>query len=81
MDPKWYKNQIGIVSQEPSLFTGTIRENVCYGLDPNQVSDADIDEACKAANAYNFIHEVERFPEAYETLVGERGVKLSGGQK
>lgn len=81
MDPKWYKNQIGIVSQEPSLFTGTIRDNICYGLDQSKISDAEIDEACKAANAYNFIHEPERFPEAYETLVGERGIKLSGGQK
>lgn len=45
-DSKWYKNQIGIVSQEPNLFTGTIRENICYGLDMSNITDRDIDEAC-----------------------------------
>ena len=40
-----------------------------------------IDEATKSANAYDFLHEVDRFPDCYDTLVGEKGVKLSGGQK
>lgn len=40
-----------------------------------------MDEACKSANAYNFVHDIEIFPLKYETVVGERGVKLSGGQK
>ena len=40
-----------------------------------------IDEAAKQANAYEFIHDLDLFPDVYETLVGERGVKLSGGQK
>lgn len=38
-----------------------------------------LDEACRSANAYNFIHDKEMFPQAYDTVVGERGVKLSGG--
>ena len=80
-DPKWLKKQIGIVSQEPVLFTGTIRENICYGLDMKDTTDADIDEACKKANAYDFIQDKNKFTEGYDTLIGERGVKLSGGQK
>ena len=63
------------------MFTGTIRANICYGLDENKVTEAEIDEACRKANAYDFIHDKERFPDMYDTLVGERGVKLSGGQK
>ena len=64
------------VSQDPVLFSGTIRENIRYGrLDAN---DDAIIAAAKAANADGFIRE---FPEGYDTLVGERGVKLSGGQR
>lgn len=40
-----------------------------------------MDNACKMSNAYDFIHEKEQFPDGYQTVVGERGVKLSGGQK
>ena len=80
-DPKWLKKQIGIVAQEPVLFTGTIRDNICYGLESSEVNDADIDEACKKANAYDFIMDKAKFTEGYDTLIGERGVKLSGGQK
>lgn len=85
LDPKWYHNQIAIVQQEPVLFSGTIRENICYGvnfdgLDSAQI-DVQIDDACRQANAYNFIHDETQFPKGYETVVGERGVKLSGGQK
>ncbi|MFO7567488.1 MAG: ABC transporter transmembrane domain-containing protein [Enhygromyxa sp.] len=64
------------VSQDPVLFSGSIRENIRYGrLD---ASDAEIEAAALAANAHGFICE---FPEGYETVVGERGVKLSGGQR
>jgi ABC-type multidrug transport system fused ATPase/permease subunit len=64
------------VSQDPVLFSGTIRENIRYGrLD---ASDAEIEEAARAANAHDFVTE---FPEGYDTMVGERGVKLSGGQR
>ena len=79
MNPKWYHQQIAIVSQEPVLFSGSIRENIGYGLD--NVTDEMLDEACKMANAYQFIYDKDLFPEGYDTVVGERGVKLSGGQK
>jgi subfamily B ATP-binding cassette protein MsbA len=70
------RGAIGVVPQEPALFSGTIRENIAYAR-PG-ATDAEIMEAAKAAHAHEFI---ERLPRGYETLVGERGVKLSGGQR
>jgi ATP-binding cassette subfamily B protein len=67
---------IGIVFQEPALFSGTIRENIAYA-NPG-ASEQDIVAAAKAANAHDFI---EKFEKGYETEIGERGLKLSGGQK
>lgn len=65
------------------LFSGTIKENILFGLDLGDMSDEDqnklIDEAVRKANAYDFIHDSDMFPQCYETVVGERGVKLSGG--
>lgn len=81
LNPKWYHKQIAIVSQEPVLFSGSIKENITYGLDEDLITTETLDEACKMANAYDFIHDRDLFPEGYETVVGERGVKLSGGQK
>jgi ATP-binding cassette subfamily B protein len=70
------RRQIGIVSQEAFLFNGTIRENILYGrLD---ASEAEMIEAAKAANCHEF---VMRLPEKYDSRVGERGVKLSVGEK
>lgn len=70
------REQISIVSQEPFLFNGTVRENILYGrLD---ASEADIVAAAKAANCHEFI---SRLPEGYDARVGERGVKLSVGEK
>jgi ATP-binding cassette subfamily B multidrug efflux pump len=70
------RSQIGIVLQETTLFSGTIRENIAYGrLD---ASEDEIMTAAKAAQADEFIRE---FPDGYDTLIGERGVGLSGGQK
>ncbi|HKQ09364.1 MAG TPA: ABC transporter transmembrane domain-containing protein [Blastocatellia bacterium] len=67
---------IGLVPQETILFGGSIRENIAYGkLD---ASSAEIEAAARAAHAHEFISE---FPDAYDTVVGERGVKLSGGQR
>mmetsp|Transcript_28682 Transcript_28682/g.27674 ORF Transcript_28682/g.27674 Transcript_28682/m.27674 type:complete len:341 (-) Transcript_28682:51-1073(-) len=80
LNPKSYHQQVAIVSQEPVLFSGTIRDNIIYGYE-DIGTDADIDRACKQANAYDFIHDADLFPEGYDTIVGERGVKLSGGQK
>jgi ATP-binding cassette, subfamily B, bacterial len=70
------REQIAMVLQEPFLFTGTIADNIAYGR-PN-ASRADIIEAARAANAHKFIMS---FPDGYDTEVGERGVKLSGGEK
>ena len=73
----WLRHQIGIVEQEPFLFSRTIRENIAYGVG-REVTQEEIEEAARAAA----VHEViESFPERYDTLVGERGVTLSGGQK
>lgn len=67
------------------LFSGSIRENITYGLDLDDMDDEAIegliDDACRQSNCYDFIHDQELFPLGYETLVGERGIKLSGGQK
>jgi len=75
------RGAIGIVPQEPTLFSGTIRENIAYaaiGADGSRPSEESIQAAAKAAHAVEFI---ERLPEGFDTLVGERGVKLSGGQR
>ena len=83
LNPRWYHKQIAIVQQEPVLFSGSVRENIIYGLELEDKTDeqieAMIDDACIQANAYDFLHDISMFPEGYETAVGERGVKLSGG--
>ena len=71
---------MSIVQQEPVLFSGTIRENIEYGLSEAPTDD-ELDDACRQANALNFIKDKNIFPLEYETVVGERGIKLSGGQK
>jgi ATP-binding cassette subfamily B protein len=76
LDPEWLRAQIGIVSQEPILFSTSIAENVRYGR--RSATDEEVRRACEVANARAF---VERFPEGFDTSVGERGVQLSGGQK
>ncbi|XP_061185823.1 ATP-dependent translocase ABCB1-like [Saccostrea echinata] len=73
---KWFRRQIGIVSQEPVLFATTIAENIRYGK--KGVTDEEIQAVCKMANAHEFIM---KFPDKYDTLVGERGAQMSGGQK
>ncbi|CAF0877399.1 unnamed protein product, partial [Didymodactylos carnosus] len=72
----WLRQHIGVVSQEPILFAATIKENIKYGKD--NVTDSDIEDAAKKANAHDFIMTL---PDRYETMVGERGAQLSGGQK
>jgi ATP-binding cassette subfamily B protein len=76
--PRHYlRQQIGIVEQEPFLFSRTIRENITYGL-KRDVADAEVEAAARAAAIHDVI---TTFPDGYDTLVGEKGVTLSGGQK
>ena len=67
--------RIGFVSQDPFLFFGSVRENVAYARD---CSDEEIDRALEAAGALEF---VSQLPEGIDTMVGDRGVMLSGGQR
>jgi subfamily B ATP-binding cassette protein MsbA len=70
------RKQIAIVTQEPILFNDTLRNNIAYG---NQnASQEDIERAVKAAYAYDFI---QSFPDKYDTIIGELGARLSGGEK
>ncbi|MCB8979776.1 MAG: ABC transporter ATP-binding protein [Ardenticatenaceae bacterium] len=73
----YLRQQIGIVMQEPFLFSLTIRENITYGV-TREVSEAEIETAARAAAVHDVILS---FPHGYDTMVGERGVTLSGGQK
>lgn len=74
---EYLRQQIGIVEQEPFLFSRSIRENIAIGVD-RKVTDEEIEDAAKAAA----IHEaIMSFPDGYKTIVGEKGVTLSGGQK
>jgi len=75
------RRHMSVVAQDNMLFSTTIRENIIYGLPRERresITDAEIEEACRKANAWVFINE---FPRKLETYCGERGVKLSGGQK
>jgi ABC-type multidrug transport system fused ATPase/permease subunit len=71
-----YRTRLGVVLQESFLFDGTIRENVAFSRP--YASEEEILAACRIARVDEF---AERFPEAYDTIIGERGVKLSGGQR
>lgn len=80
MNVNSYRNHIALVSQEPTLYQGTIRENILLGADrsPSDVSEEAIIRACKEANIYDFILSL---PDAFNTVVGNKGGMLSGGQK
>ncbi|KAI0501168.1 hypothetical protein KFK09_016111 [Dendrobium nobile] len=73
----WLRKQMGLVSQEPMLFNNTIRFNIAYGKE-DKASEAEIIVAAELANAHNFISSLNQ---GYETIVGERGIQISGGQK
>ena len=77
LDPLWLHDNIGLVLQEPVLFGMSVKDNIVYGLG-REVTEEEVVEACKQANAHEF---VQGFPEQYATMVGERGMRLSGGQK
>eukprot|EP01113_Clastostelium_recurvatum_P035813 TRINITY_DN5027_c0_g1_i2.p1 TRINITY_DN5027_c0_g1~~TRINITY_DN5027_c0_g1_i2.p1 ORF type:complete len:797 (-),score=180.16 TRINITY_DN5027_c0_g1_i2:7-2397(-) len=76
LDPKWYRGQIGFVSQEPVLFARSIKDNITFGMENATMEQ--VIAAATQANAHQFISD---FPEGYDAMVGERGVRLSGGQK
>jgi len=70
------RRSIGIVSQDPFLFSATVRENIAFGR--ADATDDEVEQAARLAQAHEFI---ERLPEGYDTMVGERGITLSGGQR
>ncbi|PNT72651.1 hypothetical protein BRADI_2g47360v3 [Brachypodium distachyon] len=72
----WIRGKIGLVSQEPLLFMTTIKDNIIYGKEDATLEE--IKRAAELANAANFI---DKLPNGYDTLVGQRGTLLSGGQK
>ena len=76
LDATSVRGHIGVVFQDATLFSGTIRENISYARP--DASDAQIEDATRRANAHEFI---ERFPRGYDSQIGERGLKLSGGQR
>jgi ATP-binding cassette subfamily B protein len=68
--------EIGVIAQDPFLFSATVRENLTFGRP--DATDEQIEEAARLAQAHDFI---ERLPSGYETVIGERGITLSGGQR
>ena len=72
------RRHIAIVEQEPSLFSGSIAENIAFALPGREVTREELVAAARLAHAHDFI---AAFPHGYDTVVGERGVQLSGGQK
>ena len=76
---EFLRKNIGFVSQEPVLNSGTIEENILYGVEKYKKSD--FEEVLKLSNVSNFINDKNLFPDGLKTLVGERGAKISAGQK
>lgn len=77
LNVRWLRGQLGLVGQEPTLFIGTIAENIAYGLD-KMPSMEDIETVARMSNAHEFIMQ---FPDSYQTQVGMKCEQLSGGQK
>ena len=75
---KWFKDKIGYVSQEPMLTSGSIKDNIIFGV--KTYEQKHFEEVCSMANL-DFVKDKKLFPNGYETLVGEKGNKLSGGQR
>lgn len=75
----YLRKNIGLVAQEPILNSGTIEENILYGV--NNYKRSDFEEVLTLSNINSFINDKNLFPEGLKTLVGERGLKISGGQK
>ncbi|KAF5494059.1 Sophorolipid transporter [Colletotrichum fructicola] len=75
---KEYRSQLALVSQSPTLFDGTIRDNIAFGVEGQSGGEQAVTQVCKEANIYDFISSL---PDGLDTIVGARGVMLSGGQK
>ncbi|KAI9818482.1 MAG: GTPase-activating protein [Pycnora praestabilis] len=75
---KDYRSHLALVSQEPTLYQGTIKENILLGADAGEVPEKAVIQACKDANIYDFIMSM---PDGFSTIVGSKGGLLSGGQK
>jgi ATP-binding cassette subfamily B (MDR/TAP) protein 1 len=73
-----YRSCLALVSQEPTLYQGTIRDNILLGTDCEDIPEANIEHVCKEANIYDFIMSL---PDGFSTIVGSKGGMLSGGQK
>jgi ABC-type multidrug transport system fused ATPase/permease subunit len=73
---KSLRNAIGVISQDPFLFSATVRENIMFGA--SGLEDAEVENIARLAQAHEF---VERLPDGYDTVIGERGTTLSGGQR
>jgi ATP-binding cassette, subfamily B (MDR/TAP), member 10 len=79
LNPTWLRCQIAAVNQEPVLFSGSIRDNILYGLQPDAPVDEDyFQQVVREAHVSQF---VDTLPDGVDTLVGQRGMMLSGGQK
>ena len=81
MNPWLYRSQVALVQQEPTLYPGSIRENVSMGIptnDPSSISEDAIISACRAANAWDF---VSSLPDGLDTPCGSNGLQLSGSQR
>jgi ATP-binding cassette, subfamily B, bacterial len=70
------RRAIGVISQDPFLFSATVRENITFGAP--ELDDAEVEHIARLAQAHEF---VQRLPEGYDTVIGERGITLSGGQR
>ena len=70
------RREIGVIAQDPFLFSATVRENIAFGR-PDATADA-VEQAARLAQAHDFI---EALPSGYDTVIGERGITLSGGQR
>jgi ABC-type multidrug transport system fused ATPase/permease subunit len=70
------RRAIGVIAQDPFLFSTTVRENIAFGRP--ELSDEEVERVARLAQAHEF---VERLPQGYETVIGERGITLSGGQR
>ncbi|KAI8669950.1 ABC transporter [Fusarium sp. Ph1] len=73
-----HRRLLSLVSQEPALFSGTMRDNILLGVDPDQTTDEQLEQCCRDADIYDFISSL---PDGFQTEVGNKGISLSGGQK